>query len=103
MCLTKQTYCGGVEEFPPGPVRMNRWGMRNGSTLKPLGLSTIVVAKKQKETTLWEMALLPQVPGGMTSASLRTPMNFTNFLQTIPSGLRRYSGPKSVPPPLLRI
>lgn len=59
MCLTKQTYCGGVEEFPPGPVRTNGWGMRNGSTLKPLGLSTIVVAQKQKETTLWEMALLP--------------------------------------------
>lgn len=60
MCLTKQTYCGGGEEFPLGPVRTNGWGMKNGSTLKPLGLSTIVVAKKkQKETTLWEMALLP--------------------------------------------
>jgi len=33
--------------------------MRNGSTPNPLGLSTIVVAKKvvEKKKTFWEMAL----------------------------------------------
>jgi len=62
--------------------------MRNGSTPNPLGLSTIVVAKKVVEKKKNILGNGFAFPGEMASASLWTTMNFTNLLQNIPSGVR---------------
>ncbi len=101
MCLTKQTYCGGIST---GSCADEWMGNEKWQHTEATGFKYNCCCQKTERNNIMGNGFAT-VSAWWNDFCLTADTNEFHQLSSNhgPSGLRRYSGPKSVPPPLLRI